>query len=523
LLQNDLAKEKIFLDESVGNETTQLMLEGDMIVPDVKPDMALLLQTDARVTIDRCEASADRVNFVGRLQIQALYVAKTAEKPVHTMSMTQNIDDFINIDGVSKDMWVTAKAEIANIDYKMLNDRKVNYRAVLNVSVQAERSDVHEMVVHIQDIPESQLLKSNLAVSRTIDQKNERFTVKDQFSIPSGKPNIREILSCTAAITSKDSRILNGRINLTGELLITTLYKGDTDDSLIEFVENNIPFNGPIDMHEVREDMFADTRLQIIDQYAQVRADADGEDRVIEMDITVGAQLKVFSTDSMMILEDAYCINKNLDMTREAIRYPRLVCRNRNQVPIKEVVQLNGGCPDMLQIFRVKGQPHLDDVKVIDDKCIVEGIIDTDILYVAESDATPLYSYRAVIPYRQIIEAKGATPSMKVNMDIAIDHVAFNMLSGRETEVRFLLTFNTQVIEEKETNVITGISFNDMATEALANMASMTVYVVQSGDTMWKIAKRYNTPLDELLSVNDIENPLRISAGQKLLILKKGI
>ncbi len=177
----------------------------------------------------------------------------------------------------------------------------------------------------------------------------------------------------------------------------------------------------------------------------------------------------------------------------------------------------------MLQIFRVKGAAHLDDVKVIDDKCVVEGAIDTDILYVAESDATPLFSHRSVIPYRQVIEAKGATPAMKVNVDISIDHVAFNMLSGRETEVRFLLTFNTQVVEEREQSVITGIEFNDMDADELANMASMTVYVVQPSDTLWKIAKRYNTPLDELLAVNEIENPARITPGQKLLILKKGI
>jgi LysM repeat protein len=46
------------------------------------------------------------------------------------------------------------------------------------------------------------------------------------------------------------------------------------------------------------------------------------------------------------------------------------------------------------------------------------------------------------------------------------------------------------------------------------------VYVVQAGDTLWKIAKRYNTAIDELLAVNDIEHPSRMTVGQKLLILK---
>jgi nucleoid-associated protein YgaU len=174
----------------------------------------------------------------------------------------------------------------------------------------------------------------------------------------------------------------------------------------------------------------------------------------------------------------------------------------------------------MLQIFRVKATPQMDEIKIIEDKCIVEGIIETDILYVAESDETPLYCYKTVIPYRQVIEAKGATPHMKVSVDISIDHIAFNMLSGWETEVRLLLTFNTHVMEEKESAVITHIECTDLDPAHLSGMASMTVYVVQPGDTLWKIAKRYNTAIDELLAVNDIEHPSRVAMGQKLLILK---
>ena len=52
-------------------------------------------------------------------------------------------------------------------------------------------------------------------------------------------------------------------------------------------------------------------------------------------------------------------------------------------------------------------------------------------------------------------------------------------------------------------------------------MASMTVYVIQPGDTLWKVAKRYNTSIDEILAINDIEDPDRVYPGQKLLILKK--
>jgi len=519
----ELVKEQVFLDQSVGSEQVQIMLEGDLIVPDIKPDMALLLQTDERVIIDRTEAGADRVNYVGRLNISVLYVAKEVNKSVQAIQLSRSIDDFINLEGVNKDMWVRARAEIINIDYRVVNDRKVNYRAVVSLSVTAERSDAHEMVVHINNVPENQLLKTNLSTNRTIEHRVDRFQVKDQILLPSAKPNLREILQVSAGITNRDVRIGSGRVNLSGEISLTTLYRGDTDDSLIEFLESELPFNGPIDISGAKDDMLADVSLQVLDQHITIRPDDDGEDRVLEIEVSVGVEMKVYSTETLSILEDAYSINQQLNFAKTMVRYPQLVCLNRNQAPVKEVVALSETAPDMLQVFRVKGQVHLDDVRVIEDKVIVEGAINTDILYVAESDAMPLSSYRTVVPYRQVIEAKGATPGMNVMVDTSIDHVAFNMLSPRETEVRFQLTFSTQVVSQVETSIIGDVEVGDMDPDVLANQASMTVYIIQPGDNLWKIAKRFNTPLDELIAVNQIENPLKIAPGQKLLMLKKGM
>jgi len=519
----ELVKEQVFLDQYVGSEEVQIMLEGDLIVPDVKPDMALLLQTEERVIIDRTEAGMDRVNYVGRLNISVLFVAKEAGKNVHAIQLSRDIDDFINLDGVNKDMWIRAKAEIVNIDYRVVNDRKVNYRAVVSISVMAERSDAHEMVVHINDVPDNQLLKTNLSVNRTVEHRVDRFQVKDHIVLPSSKPNLREILQSTASITNRDIRISSGRINLSGELLLTTLYRGDTEDSLLEFLESELAFNGPVDIAGATDDMLADVSLQVLDQHMTIRPDDDGEDRILEVEISVGVEAKVYSTETISILEDAYSINQQLNFAKTLVRYPQMICLNRNQAPVKEVVAIPDTSPEMLQIFRVKGQVHLDEVRVIEDKIVVEGAINTDILYVAESDTEPLASYRTIIPYRQVIEAKGAAPGMMVVVDASIDHTSFSMLTPRETEVRLSITFNTQVVNHKETSIIGDVEITEIDPATLATQASMTVYIVQPGDNLWRIAKRYNTPLDELMSVNDIDHANKITAGQKLLMLKKGM
>ncbi|MCL2851745.1 MAG: DUF3794 domain-containing protein [Defluviitaleaceae bacterium] len=517
---HELIKEKIVLEQKIGRNTTQVLLEGDIIVPDVKPDMSVILQSDAKVGIDRFEVSNDRVSFMGRLEISILYLGRGSSKPVHSMSLSTPIDDFINIDGVTREMWVEVAAELTNVDYKMLNDRKISYRAVADVSVSCERTEEHEVVVNISDIPANQLLKTSLAINRRVENRTDRISVGESFIIPVGKPNIGGILQTYATLGRQDVRVSSGKVTINGELVVTNLYSEQEEGRLIEIVENELPFSGVLEVDAAREDMIADVSLTVQHISAQVAQDSDGEDRVIDVDVTLAVVAKIHSVENLDVLEDAYCINKELDISKTPIKYPKLISRNKNQCPFKEVVQLPSDAPPMLSILRVSGKPTIDDCKVMDDKVVVEGIIAADILYVAENDDVPLFSHKTILPFRQLIDTKGSSPGMNIIMDLSNDHVGFNMLSTSEVELRFLLSFGIQVVDERQCNMITDISFSDIEPAKLGSMASMVLYVVQKDDTLWNIAKKYNTSIDGLLHLNELENPKALEQGQKLLLLR---
>ncbi len=47
---------------------------------------------------------------------------------------------------------------------------------------------------------------------------------------------------------------------------------------------------------------------------------------------------------------------------------------------------------------------------------------------------------------------------------------------------------------------------------------SVLPYVVQAGDTLGAIAKKYNVTLEQLMKWNDIKNPDILAVGQRLVI-----
>jgi LysM repeat protein len=49
---------------------------------------------------------------------------------------------------------------------------------------------------------------------------------------------------------------------------------------------------------------------------------------------------------------------------------------------------------------------------------------------------------------------------------------------------------------------------------------SIVIYIVKKGDTLWQIAKRFRSTVDDIARVNGIENPDTIMEGEKLYIPK---
>lgn len=56
------------------------------------------------------------------------------------------------------------------------------------------------------------------------------------------------------------------------------------------------------------------------------------------------------------------------------------------------------------------------------------------------------------------------------------------------------------------------------STHAQDDVPEGPIYVVQEYDTLWDIAVRFNVSVDELLEINDINNPSLLSAGDQLVI-----
>ncbi len=234
-----LAKETMEMEwkTQMGKESSQILLEGDMIVPDSKPDLQELMRCEGRMRMKESRISDDRLSFSGELEVCVLYRAKNGEKPLYAMKVLLPVEDFLHMEGLQRGMEVSLQAETEHLDCRIINDRKIGVKAVLRMEAVAEEKKTAMPLTELQG-DGVETLTEHLSMEREMMEGKDRFTVKEEMVIPPSRPEIGEILTESVSLTEQEIRPMEGKALVRGNLSIRLLYT-DEEGNLGSLTEKN--------------------------------------------------------------------------------------------------------------------------------------------------------------------------------------------------------------------------------------------------------------------------------------------
>jgi ATP-dependent 26S proteasome regulatory subunit len=80
--------------------------------------------------------------------------------------------------------------------------------------------------------------------------------------------------------------------------------------------------------------------------------------------------------------------------------------------------------------------------------------------------------------------------------------------------------FDVLVLKRIEEQVIRSVTETPLDMEELERLPGIVGYIVQPGDSMWGIAKKFRTTQESVKKVNGLDSDL-LKPGQRLLVLKE--
>lgn len=517
----ELVKEAVRLNQPIGEDLTQTIVENDIIVPDIKPDIARILLMDGDAYIDSVEAASDKLLIGGTVRYKILYISDDPEQPLKSINTTTGFQYPMDIPNTRQGMQCRVKCNIEHMEYEILNSRKVNVKAIVSLSGRVTSQLEQYIAQDFEGVEGVQVLRSTVGVNSYIGDSDTGCPIRETLEIPSGKPTILEVLRSDVKITGKDFKLNDNKIIAKGDLNVSTLYIGDDEVRSIQFMEHEIPFSHFIDLPGIDETSYCNVEFDIGEMSFEAVEDADGELRQLKGEVLLNVYAECFGKKEIDLVEDAYSPYSRISLEKEQMKMEELVAENKSQATLKETVEIDENSPDISEIFNVLGKLSLSESDITDDRVVLEGVVGCNILYLADNDEQPVFCINREIPFKQTLDLKGVRAGMGLDVEMNIEHCSYSIVSAKEAEVRFVIGLLTRVSNQVTVPVVARAFEQPLEDMKIAEQPSITIYFTQQGDTLWKIAKKYYTTTDEIKRDNDCGSADVLSPGEQILIPRK--
>ncbi len=516
----ELIKKNIHMNKLKCKSSLQLTLDDDFNVPDVKPDIYKIIKEQGAVKINDVKMMNGKLMVKGALYFNMLYFSDENTRPVHSISGEVPFDEVIHLDDACVGDEAIINWELEDLTTGLINSRKFSVKSIVRITVMIEELYDEVTAVSITGDEDVQFINKRITVTDIAVEKKDTYRIKDQIHLPSNKANISEILYSEVELRNPEARISDNKFTVKGELIVFVLYSSEDDEKPLEYFETELPFTTTIECNGCTEDMIDNIDFSIASKSLEIMPDADGEQRVIDVEVVLDMGIKMYEEEELELLSDAYSPVKELTPILKDAHYENLLVKNNSKVRVSDTIKIPNTQPRILQICHASGEIKVDEINPVNNGLEVNGVLEVQILYICADDSRPINSIKGMIPFTQTIEVKDIKSTSSFNVKSAVEQLSVMMLDSEEIEVKSGIGLNAIVFDSITEPIITDIEVADVDYEKLQSMPSIIGYTVKSQDTLWNIAKQYYTTIDRILELNGLEND-NIKIGDKLLIMKK--
>ncbi len=428
--------EPICVGEAAVTAFSQAYTEADIIVPDIKPDIAKVLQVDSNAVILTKKSATDKVLLEGNVRINILYIGE--DGTVKSLNSVQSFSHSVDAKGAMEGMEIELEADVENVEFEIINSRRVKVKTLVGVDVRVVMRLDAKLITHVSGGEFEKLLK-RIHPCSVVSRIDESIFVRERLEIPAGKPGICSVLKLEGRVKGCELKVAANKLIVRGNLCVTTLYIGDMDESIIQFMEHEIPFTEIIDADGTDESMTADVVFSVNEISYDVEEDSDGDSRLMIVNANLRAAGKVTKQYELDIIEDIYSTKETLCVAKETTMLDRIAADIKTSATLNDTAVIPNDLPEVVQVYNIISKPYISGTRIENGKIVVEGVIDAYILYLSDDTEVPIYTYKHEHRFSQYIDAENLTDDMFCDVRLDVEHTSFTIGLGREIQLRFIL------------------------------------------------------------------------------------
>ena len=512
-----LQKEHIRLTEVLCSGYCHTTVEGDVIVPDIKPDILKILQADGCVAINKADVQNDKVLIMGKVKLTILYLPDLKDpKCVKSIVTEYDFAHTIDVLGAKPGMDICAEARCEDIEYTLLNSRKLNIKTRLGICARLSAGCDISLPTGAADEEAVEIKTRRIKVQNPIVTTTRDIILRERMEIPDGKPAAAEILKLSVGARVGEAVLMTDKAQLKGEAKINTLYLSEADE--MEIMEYSIPFCEILEVGGISEQMNGEMEITAKDFSYEISQDSDGDNRIIRCEIKLCVAVKAWEMQECNLIEDAFGTNTPVEIKWGSRKIEQFTDSKTEKLPIKELVAIPDYLPGIVKMCEVNANAVVEGVSTDERTVSVNGLLSCSFLYLSKDETTPISGFSHILPFVRQFEIEGMKENSVCEAKADVESISCTISGDKELEIRALIEVSIRVTSTSEIKFVEEIVCT--AEENPQKLPSAAIYFVQKEDTLWSVAKRHRISVDALASINGVDKNEALTPRQCIYIFR---
>lgn len=498
----EIKKGNINLCEQIARSYASALVEGDIVIPDTKPDIAEILLADAKAKVTDTDYKGGVLKIAGQVEFMALYKPEDGGELV-CVSESLYFGESIDIKG-SENASFTVKADVEHIGFTLVNSRKLSAKMMIALSAVANDKMQYEPVIEVtgEDI-ESRSKKHSIYIP--VSDTETKISVSDILTVAEDCPDIGEILKVDAWVSGIDTRVMNGKVMIHADMHVNTMY-ASAEDEKVTGVSHTVPFTEIVEAPGADEQTTVNVTCNVMDVFATTKGDLKGDTKIISVDASICARVRVSKTMAETVVDDCYCLSGKTEVSRDSMKISEYITSENARITVNKSVDVPKNVK-IDEVIHCCAKPLLRAYTWENGMVKVSGVLVAFLVY-RDGDG----NLRCGVSESDINWEKAIHDKCEPEVDMWLEDI-----SADNGNIIANVGLYMKALKSHRVDILTDVNKKDE--ESQSDIPCMVIYFVKEGDTLWSIAKKYRTKAEKIKIANKLEND-KIEVGRRLMIPK---
>jgi hypothetical protein len=542
--------EQVNLINYFGDIVRQVSLEAKLRLPEHYPKLAKVkggyFQTEApQLVVDEGVLTVN-----GRISPHLVYLAIQSESSDEAGRESVNgslpveygiswggesrigFTEQLEIPGLNPDTVVEVDFRPNAVLYERETQDEVAFRGVIDLIAHTAAPQNLEFVSEISTQPPGRVKvnREAILVEEFTGLATAVIPVRQVLLLPQFKPGISRIVDYTVRPAGISIESYNGKIAVKGWLEVAALYVGadeagqPTEIFVNEWnreLETALPFETFID-HDTTGRMVIEPKITV-----KNLAFTQKSPRELSCQLDLDCELKIMEIKvKEPVVEAVPETGELIDIEKHLINLEEFKEEYQGVIPFEAGVELPVAAPEVERLLTYQGLLTDVTVEAGEEQLLLKGNLNLSLYYITSAAADQCL-YQANwgkgggngLTVTGRLDCPGLPSGAVFRSRVTLDALQVELIGARTLKVQGRIKPQIVVKQPRALSVIGNCAL--VTPVDPATRPSMLFYIVQPEDTLWKIARKYQTTVRALAQVNQLPQAERLEVGQKLLIPKR--